>query len=85
MDAGGKVAWEYDKLPEELSAIQSLMTVRALDPSYFRCEIQQEGLAPVNTSGVKLDAMTLTKRLSHIPRGIVPDQTLDGAKRGFRA
>ena len=75
MDAGGQVAWEYDKLPEEDTALQSLMTVRALDPSFFRCEIQQEGLVPVNTSGVKLDAQTLLKRLSGVPRGIVPAQS----------
>jgi len=74
MDAGGQVAWEFDKLPEEDTALQSLMTVRALDPSFFRCEIQQEGLVPVNTSGVNLDAQTLLKRLSGVPRTIVPEQ-----------
>jgi len=73
MDAGAVVAWEEDKLPDELSALQSLMTVRALDPAFFRCEIQQEGVAHVNTSGVKLDAQTLLTRLSTVPRGIVPD------------
>ena len=74
MDAGGQVAWEYDKLPEEDTSLQSLMTVRALDPSFFRCEIQQEGLVPVNTSGLRLDAQTLLKRLSGVPRTIVPEQ-----------
>ena len=74
MDRGASVAWEYDKLPDEISALQSLMTIRALDPEFFRREIQQEGLAPVNTSGVKLDTMTLLKRISGVPRGIVPEQ-----------
>lgn len=74
MDRGGQVAWEHDKLPDEVSALQSLMTIRAIDPSFFRCEIQQEGFVPVNTSGVKLDAQTLLLRLSHVPRGFVPDQ-----------
>lgn len=73
MDRGGVVAWEHDKLPDEASALQSLMTIRAIDPAFFRCEIQQEGLVPVNTSGVKLDVQTLLSRLSNVPRGIVPD------------
>ncbi len=74
MDRDAEVAWEYDKLPDELSALQSLMTIRALDPSFFRCEIQQEGYVPVNTSGVKLDSQVLLSRLSLVPRGLVPDQ-----------
>jgi hypothetical protein len=75
MEAGGVVAWEHDKLPDELSALQSLMTVRALDPSFFRCEIQQEGEVPVNTSGLKLDAQTLLTRTSGVKRGVVPANT----------
>lgn len=74
MDRGAKVAWEHDKLPDEISALQSLMTIRALDPEFFRREIQQEGLQPVNTSGVKLDTATLLKRVSGTPRGIIPEQ-----------
>lgn len=75
MDAGGVVAWEEDKLQDEISALQSLMTVRALDPSFFRCEIQQEGDVPVNTSGLKLDAQTLLTRTSGVKRGVVPANT----------
>lgn len=74
MDRGAEVAWEHDKLDDEVSALQSLMTIRALDPAFFRCEIQQEGFIPVNTSGVRLEAGQLLQRLSHVPRGIVPDQ-----------
>lgn len=74
MDKGAAVAWEHDKLPDEVSALQSLMTIRALDPEFFRCEIQQEGFVPPNTSGVKIDAQTLLGRLSQVPRGVVPDQ-----------
>lgn len=73
MDSGGVVAWEHDKLPDELSALQSLMTVRALDLSFFRCEIQQEGEIQVNTSGLRLDAQTLLNRTSGYARGRVPD------------
>ena len=73
MDEGASVAWDKDKLPDEISALQSLMTIRAIDPSFFRCEIQQESEIPVNTSGVKLDSSLLLKRLSMLPRGIVPD------------
>lgn len=75
MDAGGVVAWEHDKQPDEISALQSLMTVRAVDPQFFKCEIQQEGDVAVNTSGIHLDAQTLLTRLSTVPRGIVPDKT----------
>ena len=74
MDRGAEVAWEHDKLDDEVSALQSLMTVRALDPAFFRCEIQQEGFIPINTSGVRLDAGQLLQRLSHVPRGVIPDQ-----------
>jgi hypothetical protein len=73
MDGGGVVAWEHDKLPDELSALQSLMTVRALDLSFFRCEIQQEGEIQINTSGLRLDAQTLLIRTSGYARGRVPD------------
>ena len=72
MDEGGKVAWELDKLPDELSALQSMMTIRALDPEFFRREIQQEGTAPVNSSGMKLDASGIVSRLSQCKRGRIP-------------
>lgn len=74
MDAGGEVAWEYDKQPGEISALQSLMTIRAIDPEFFNAEIQQEGIVPQNTSGLKLDAQTLLTRLSQVDRGEVPPQ-----------
>lgn len=73
MDEGGKVAWELDKQEDELTALQSMMTIRALDPEFFRKEIQQEGAAPVNTSGVKLDGQTLLNRVSNHSRGAVPE------------
>ena len=75
MNAGGVVAWEQDKLEDEISALQSLMTVRSLDPAFFRCEIQQEGDVPVNTSGLRLDAQSLLTRTSGIARGKVPANT----------
>jgi hypothetical protein len=70
MDVGGKVAWELDKQEDELTALQSMMTIRALDPEFFRKEIQQQGTAPVNTSGVKLSSQTLLKRVSNHERGV---------------
>lgn len=72
MDAGASVAWEYDIKPGEVSALQSLMTVWANDPEFFRREIQQEGSAPANTSGLKLDSQQVIQRLSHIERGKIP-------------
>lgn len=74
MDKGAEIAWEHDKLPDEVSALQSLMTVRAIDPEFFRKEIQQQGEVPVNTSGLKLDAQALMARISGNPRGTVPDE-----------
>ena len=73
MDAGGQVAWELDKLPDELTALQSMMTVRALDPEFFRREIQQEGTAPVNSSGMRLDTTAILSRLSQHERGRIPE------------
>jgi hypothetical protein len=72
MDAGAKVAWEHDKLPEELSALQSLLTIRAVDPEFFQREIQQEGTAPVNSSGMRLDTTAILSRLSQNERGRIP-------------
>jgi hypothetical protein len=72
MDAGGQVAWDLDKLPDEISALQSMMTIRAIDPEFFRREIQQEGTAPVNSSGMRLDATALLSRLSQTERGRIP-------------
>lgn len=72
MDAGGEVAWELDKLPDELTALQSMMTVRALDPEFFRREIQQEGTAPVNSSGMRLETTGILSRLSQHERGRIP-------------
>lgn len=73
MDAGGRVAWEADKQADEVSALQSLLTVRAIDPEYFRCEIQQEGAVVVNTSGIQLNSADLLQRLSHVERGVIPE------------
>jgi hypothetical protein len=75
MDAGGEVAWEYDKDEGDISALQSLMTIWATDAEFFRCEIQQEGAVPVNTSGLRLDSQTLLSRLSLIERGKIPDNS----------
>ncbi|MFO0201804.1 MAG: terminase gpA endonuclease subunit [Alphaproteobacteria bacterium] len=74
MDAGAKVAWEHDKLPEELSALQSLLTIRAVDPEFFQREIQQEGGVVADKSGVRLDSQALLPRLSQVERSRIPQQ-----------
>ena len=74
MDEGGKVAWEYDRLPDEVSALQSLMTIRALTPEFFRCEIQQEGQQRIQSASIRINSQDLLPRLSQIPRGVVPRQ-----------
>ena len=74
MDTGARVAWEHDKLPDELSALQSLMTIRAVDPEFFQREIQQEGGVVADKSGVRLESQLLLPRLSQVDRGEVPQQ-----------
>lgn len=73
MDEGGVIAWEYDKQDEELSALQSLMTIRYLKPDFFASEIQQEGELPPNSAGIRLDAESILQRVSQMPRGVVPE------------
>ena len=74
MDTGARVAWEHDKLPDEISALQSLMTIRAVDPEFFQREIQQEGGVVADKSGVRLESQLLLPRLSQVDRGSVPQQ-----------
>lgn len=71
MDAGGIVAWEEDKEAEFISALQWAMTKKILQPDYFRCELQQEGAPPV-AGLTQLSGESLVRRLSNIPRGVVP-------------
>jgi Phage terminase large subunit (GpA) len=71
MDEGGRVAWERDKEAKYVSALQWAMTIRAIQPEYFACELQQEGVRPEGTAA-QLVAEQLAKRLSGVPRGIVP-------------
>ena len=73
MDEGGIVAWEDDKEEGYDSALQWAMTVATLQPDYFRCELQQQGAKPLGDV-TQLDAKLLVKRLSNVPRGIVPSQ-----------
>lgn len=75
MHSGGVVAWEDDKQEDELSGLQSMMTIRALDPEFFECEIQQEGAKPINSAGLLLSDRLLAERLSNLPRGVLPDDT----------
>lgn len=71
MDAGARVAWEDDKEPGYLTALQWCMTKKLLQPDYFRCELQQEG-APAVAGVAQLVAESLVKRHSNIARGTVP-------------
>ncbi len=73
MDVGGEVAWEEDKQDGYLSALQWCMTIKSLQPDYFRCELQQEGTAPV-AGPLQLSAEQLIKRVSGIKRGVVTDR-----------
>lgn len=71
LDEGGAVSWEDDKPEEFISALQWCMTIRSLQPDFFRCELQQEGAQPA--SGLtQLNGIAITRRLSGIPRGVVP-------------
>lgn len=71
MDAGGVVAWDQDKEAAYVSALQWCMTIKFLQPEFFRCELQQEGTAP-RAGLVQLSADALVKRLSRVPRGVIP-------------
>jgi hypothetical protein len=71
LDEGGAVSWEEDKPEEFISALQWCMTIRSLQPDFFRCELQQEG-APPASGLTQLNGVAITRRLSGIPRGIVP-------------
>jgi hypothetical protein len=71
LDEGGAVSWEDDKPEEFISALQWCMTIRSLQPDFFRCELQQEG-APPASGLTQLNGVAITRRLSGIPRGIVP-------------
>lgn len=73
MDEGGIVAWDADKEAGYDSALQWAMTVATLQPDYFRCELQQQGAKPPGDV-TQLDAKILVKRLSNVPRGVVPSQ-----------
>lgn len=73
MDAGGVVAWEKDKEEGYATALQWCMTIKILQPEFFRCELQQKGAKPKGNV-TQLDAKELIKRLSHIPRGHVPQR-----------
>ena len=73
MEIDAVVAWELDKQSDEITALQSLMTIRALDPEFFAKEIQQEGQAPANSTSVKLDSQSLLQRVSNMERGQVSD------------
>lgn len=75
MDAGAEVAWEHDKQDDEVSALQSLMTIKYLDPEFFECEIQQKGRKPVTADGVHLQQSDVIKRLSNIDRGETTSQS----------
>lgn len=74
LDEGGVVSWEDDKPEEFISALQWCMTIRSLQPEFFRCELQQEG-APPEGGLTQLSGTSITRRLSGIPRGVVPDKT----------
>lgn len=71
MDEGGIIVWEQDKDDGYLSCIQWCMTIKFLRPDFFRTELQQQGAKPPGVT-IQLDPRQLVKRLSGIPRGIVP-------------
>lgn len=73
MDSGSVVAWEKDKEKGFRTALEWCMYKKILEPEFFRCELQQKGAKPKGNV-TQLDAKELVKRLSHIPRGHVPQR-----------
>lgn len=73
MDEGGLAAWESDKDRGYVSSIQWCMTTSMVNPELFRCELQQKGARPKGDA-TQLVATQLLRRMSGIPRGVVPSR-----------
>ena len=72
MDAGAEVAWPEAHEEDELSGLQSLMSIYLDDEAYFFTEYQNE---PVSNTlgGVELDSKIFAKKiLNSLPRGVAP-------------
>jgi len=73
MDGGAEVSWAERYEPGDLSALQYAMNWRIDRPLSFAAECQQEPLVESLGFGIKeFDKKELTKRLTGLPRGIVP-------------
>jgi hypothetical protein len=73
MDAGALVAWPARKFPEELSAVEHVMGLRAdLGEAAFASEYQNEPQRAEAEADAMLTAEEIMGRLNGLPRGLVP-------------
>jgi hypothetical protein len=74
MDAGSCVAWPERFNPDELSAIQHAMNLRARSEVAFFAEYQNQPLATASDEAALMSAEEICRKLSKIRRGVVPRQ-----------
>lgn len=72
MDRGAVVAWPERFNADELSAIQHAMNLRFRSETAFFAEYQNEPFDSANDGEELMTAEEICKRLSRVPRGIVP-------------
>ena len=72
MDHGCKPSWSARMFADEVSPIQHLMNLRIRDPYSFSAEYMNDPAADVRQA-TELTASDITSRLSHVPRGIIPE------------
>jgi hypothetical protein len=73
MDAGARAAWPERFEPDQISAIQYAMDLRAKDEGVFLAEYQNEPKRAEIEGIEALKAADVSARVTGVPRGIVPD------------
>lgn len=73
MDAGAILAWPERFNPDELSAVQHVMNLRAdIGEAAFAAEHQNDPLMPEEASGPALTATDVATKLNGLKRGVAP-------------
>jgi hypothetical protein len=68
MDHGLRVTWEASKAPDDISAIETAMRMKYLDPDFFQAELQNEVAAAVEARSLEYTHEDLEKAISDQPR-----------------
>ena len=72
MDAGGVVAWEARKYPDDVSALEHAMGLFFANPIKFFAEYQNRPKVEDESTAGELKAHEVAKRLNGLKRGVVP-------------